>query len=126
MPMSGGELRVELFEAGADEERLEALTGFLRDELLQHDVDDVTALRGGPPPPGARAFDVLAVGGLLVSLGGSATALRDVVAAVRKWLVRDDGAVRAVRLQIGEDVLDLAAATPAEQERLVDLFVTRY
>lgn len=124
--MGGGELRVELFEEDADEERLAALTGFLRDELLHHDVDDVTALRGGPPPRGARGFDVLAVGGLLVSLGQSATALRDVVAAIRKWLARDDGVVRAVRLQIGDDVLDLAAATAAEQERLVGLFVARH
>jgi hypothetical protein len=124
--MGGGELRVELFEEGADGERLDTLTGFLREELLRHDVDDVTALRGGQPPPGARAFDVLAVGGLLVNLGRSAAGLRDVVAAIRKWLVREDGTRRAVRLQIGDDVLDLSDATAADQERLIDLFVARH
>ena len=84
----GSEVRVRLSEDGADAERLASLTGFLRQDLLQLDVQDVTALRAGEPPPGARAIDVAAVGGLLVSLSGSAEALRAVVAAVRKWLTR--------------------------------------
>ena len=87
----GSEVRVRLSEDGADAERLASLTGFLRQDLLQLDVQDVTALRAGEPPPGARAIDVAAVGGLLVSLSGSAEALRAVVAAVRKWLTRGDG-----------------------------------
>ncbi len=58
-----GEVRLLLFEEGADAERLERLTGFLREELLQIGVESVTALRASEPPPGARAFDVAAVGG---------------------------------------------------------------
>ena len=42
-----GQLRLQLAEEGADEERLDELTGFLRQELLQLDVDDVTALPAG-------------------------------------------------------------------------------
>jgi hypothetical protein len=38
------ELRIQLSESGADAERLDTLTGFLRRELLQLDVADVTAL----------------------------------------------------------------------------------
>jgi hypothetical protein len=122
----GGELRIQLAEDGADAERLDALTGFLRDELLQLEVEDVTALRAGEPPPGARVFDVIAVGGLLVSLGGSASGLGAVVSEIRKWLARGDGTRRTVRFEIGGDVLELSEATKADQDRLVDLFIDRH
>jgi len=122
----GGELRLQLSEDGADAERLDALTGFLRGDLLQLDVQDVTALRVGEPPPGSRAFDVAAVGGLLVSLSSSAEGLRAVVSAVRQWLARGEGTRRTVRVEIGGDVLELSEATAADQDRLVDLFVRRH
>ena len=121
-----GELRLLLAEEGADAERLERLTGFLRDELLQCDVQDVTPLRAGEPPPGARAFDVLAVGGLLASLGRSAAGLRSIVSAVRAWLGRGGEPRRAVRLELDGDVLEISAATAADQDRLVELFISRH
>jgi hypothetical protein len=120
------ELRVQLAEDGADAERLDELTRFLRDELLQLDVDDVTALRVGEPPPGARVFDVVAVGGLLVSLSRSAEGLRPIVSAIRKWLARGEGTRRTVRLEIDGDALELSEASAADQERLVSLFVSRH
>ena len=122
----GTELRVQLAEDGADAERLDELTRFLRDELLQLDVDDVTALRVGEPPPGARVFDVIAVGGLLVSLSRSAEGLRQIVSAIRKWLARGEGARRTVRLEIDGDALELSEASAADQERLIGLFVSRH
>jgi hypothetical protein len=125
MPVDG-ELRIQLSEEGADLERVEMLTGFLRQELLQCDVDNVTALRAGPPPADARVLDVLAVGGLLVGLGRSALGLRDVVLAIKNWLARDEGPPRVVRLQLGDNVLDLSAATAADQERLIELFIARH
>jgi hypothetical protein len=121
-----GELRLQLSEEGADAERIDSLTGFLRQELLQLDVDDVTALRAAAPPPGARAFDVLAVGGLLVSLGRSAEGLRGVVSAIRRWLARGSGTRRTVRMEIEGDVLELSEASAADQERLIGLFISRH
>ena len=120
------EVRLHLSEDGADAERLATLTGFLQQELLQLDLDDVTALPVGEPPPGSRAFDVVAVGGLLVAFGRSTEGLRAVVAAVRNWLTRADRTDRTVRLEIGGDVLELSGASSAEQQRLVDLFVSRH
>ena len=120
------ELRVHLSEDGADAERLDALTGFLRQELLQLDVEDVTPLRAGEPPPGSRVFDVVAVGGLLVTISRSAEGLRSVVSAIRKWLARGEGTRRAVRLELDGDVLELSEATAADQERLIGLFVGRH
>jgi hypothetical protein len=122
----GEEIRLHFAEDGADPERVAALTGYLRDELRQLDVEEVSALPGGEPPPGSRAFDAVAVGGLLVTLGRSADGLRSVVGTIRKWLSRGDGARRTVRLELGGDVLELSEASAAEQQRLIELFVRRH
>jgi hypothetical protein len=121
-----GELRLQLAEEGADAERLAALTGYLRGELLQLDVDDVTALQAGEPPPGSRAFDVATVGALLIALGQSAEGLRSVVAAIRDWLRRGEGTQRTVRLELDGDALELSQASTADQAQLIELFVARH
>lgn len=121
----GDALRVELAEDGADAERLDTLTRYLRQELLQLDVEDVTALRAGEPPPGARAFDLMAVNELMVYLGPTAEGLRTVVSAIRKWLGRGSGVRRTVRMELDGDVLELSEATEADLDRLIALFVDR-
>jgi len=121
-----GELRLQLSEDGADAERLATLTGYLRAELLQLDVEDVTALPAGEPPPGARVFSVDTVGALLIALGQSAEGLRSVVSAIRDWLKRGDGTRRSVRLELDGDALELSQASAADQERLIELFVRRH
>ena len=123
--MDGG-LRVQLSEEGADAERLDVLTGSLRQELLQLDVADVTALRAGEPPPGARGLDAVTVGGLLVALGSNAQGLSAVIAAIKSWLARRGGARRSVRLEIAGDALELSSATAADQDRLIGLFIDRH
>ena len=121
-----GELRLQLAEEGADAERLAALTGYLRGELLQLDVEDVTALQAGQPPPGSRAFDVATVGALLIALGQSAEGLRSVVSAIRDWLRRGEGTQRTVRLELDGDALELSQASTADQAQLIELFVARH
>ena len=123
--MSEG-LRLFLAEDGADAERLDGLTGQLRAELRRLDVDDVRTLPGGAAPPGTRAFDLQAVGAILVVLGQNPEVLNSVVTVVRGWLGRSDGTRRTVRLEIGGDVLELSEASAADQQRLVDLFVSRH
>ena len=121
-----GVLRVRLAEEDADEERLDALTSFLRQELLQLDVESVTKLPAGEPPPGARGLDAATVGGLLVGLGSAAEGLSAVISAVRAWLARGENTPRRVRLEIGGDALELSGATTADQDRLIGLFVGRH
>jgi hypothetical protein len=120
------EVRLRLAEDGADAQRLSSLVGFLREELLQLEVEDVTALRIGAPPPGARAIDAEVIGGLLITLAHGAEGLRAVVSAVRRWLARGDGVRRTVRLEIAGDALELTEASAADQERLVGLFLSRH
>lgn len=120
-------LAIRVSEDGADRERLAQLTIYLRAELLQLQVENVTALRAGDPPPDTRASEVTAAGGLLVTLGQAAEGLRSVVSVVRDWLRRSDGGpARTVRLELDGDTLELSHASPADQERLIELFVKRH
>jgi hypothetical protein len=121
-----GELRLLLSEDEADPERVETLTRLLREDLLQVDVRDVTALRAGQAPSGARALDAVAIGGLLVTLGPSVKSLSSVIGAIRNWLSRGQAMGRTIRMEIEGDVLELSAATRADQDRLVTLFVERH
>ena len=122
-----GELRLHLSEDGADAERLAVLTGYLRAELLQVvDVEEVSALPAGEPPPGARVFGVATVGALLITLGQSVEGLRSVVSVIREWLGRREGTGRAVRLALDGDALELSQASAADQERLIELFIRRH
>jgi hypothetical protein len=120
------ELLVEITEEGADPQRIAALSGYLREELLQLDVEDVKAPSGGPAPAGTRAVDVAAVGALLVDLGQSATGLQAVISAIRDWLGRGKQAGRGVRLKLGDDELELTQVSAADQDRLIQLFISHH
>jgi hypothetical protein len=121
-----GELGLQLSEDGADPERVAVLAGYLRAELLQLDIGDVTAIRAGEPPPGARGSEVSVAGGLLVAIGQAADSLRSVVLAVRDWLSRGERSGRVVRLELDGDVLELSQASAADQDRLIELFIGRH
>jgi len=120
------ELRVEISEAGADAERVATLTGYLRAELLQLDIENVKTPRAGEAPPGARAVDPATIGALLVALGESAKGLLTVVSVVKDWLRRGEGTSRTVRLELDGDSLELRRASAADQERLIEMFVSRH
>jgi hypothetical protein len=122
----GDALRLGITEDDADAERLDALTSYLRAELAELDVEDVAARPAGPAPPGARSGAIAAAGGLLVSLSQAADSLTSVVSAVRAWLGRGDNTPRTVRLELDGDVLELARPTPDDQERLIELFISRH
>jgi hypothetical protein len=119
-------VRLTLAEEGADAERLDQVTGFLRQELLELDVEDVAPLLAGEAPEGTRGIDVAAVGGLLVTLGQSTQAVQTILMTVRAWLGRGGSAHRSVRVEIGGDVLELADASTEDQDKLVDLFLRKH
>ncbi|MGV9559242.1 effector-associated constant component EACC1 [Streptomyces sp. NPDC003401] len=115
-----------LSEEGAEADRVAELTGYLREELLQLDVDDVTSVPGPEPPPGARAVDPATVGGLLVGLSGSMGALARVLDAVREWRARCRDSRPSLRLTLDDDVLELSEASPEQVTEAFDLFVRRH
>jgi hypothetical protein len=122
----GGVLRLFLAEEDADPERLDTLTSYLRADLIAHDVEDVSPLPADTIPPGARSGIATVIGGLLVNLGDAADGLAAVVSAVTQWLKRSDTPDRVVRIELDGDVLELHHPTPADQERLIQLFIGRH
>lgn len=94
----------------------------VRRELLDLDVDAVEPQWAGEPPPGTRAVDLTALGGLVVTIAQSAL-LPDVLAAVRAWLSRSQS--RSIKLELGGDVLELTGVSSAEQRRLADEWLRR-
>jgi len=121
-----GELHLQICEEGADAERLAVLAGYLRAELLQLNVEDVSTPQAGEAPPGARVVGAAAIGALLVTLGQSAEGLRSVVSVIGEWLRRGQGTRRTVRLELDGDALELGQASAADQARLIELFVSRH
>jgi hypothetical protein len=119
-------MTIRVAEDGADAERIDELTGYLRGEILQLDVAEVTRAPGGEAPPDSRGIDVAAIGALLVTLGSAATSLNDVVTVVRGWLGRGSGVRRSVKIEIDGDTLELSEVSLADQNRLVDMFVQRH
>jgi len=108
----------------ADAEELDELTRRLRTELLELDVYSVEALRAGDAPPGTRAADLLAIGGLLVTLAKSGDTLKTVASAIQAWLHAQPA--RSVELQIAGDTLKVSGVSSADQTKLIDLFVRRH
>ena len=120
------QLLILLSEEGAEAEHVAELTGHLREDLLDLDVDDVTAVPGEEAPPGARVVDVALIGGLLVALGKSATGLGQVVTVLRSWLGRFHDGRPSLRLQIDDDVLEVSEATDEQVEVAFRMFVERH
>jgi len=117
------ELRVGLeLEPGADAAEVEERTLQLRGELLELDVDDVRQPSVGPPPVGAKGVDSALVGTLVVTAGREAVSA--VVRLVAGWFSRGGG--RSVKLQVGDDVLELSDASREEQRRVVEAFLARH
>jgi ornithine cyclodeaminase/alanine dehydrogenase-like protein (mu-crystallin family) len=112
-----------------DQEELEALALQLREELLEAAVERVDPARAGEAPPGTRAVDALAVGGLIVTITKAAGPLLSVVKALQSWLSRNQDRNIHIVLQGGRDgeraELDAKGLTAAEQRLLVDAFLKR-
>jgi len=113
-------------DAGADasEEEVDRLTGRLREELLDLEVDDVRRAAAGDAPAGARGIDPEALGHLLVTLATAPATLRAVVGTVRAWLARS--AARSVRLELDGDVIEVTGVSSADQQRLIDAWLERH
>jgi hypothetical protein len=129
--MSDGlaELSAEL-QAGpdSDAEELAQLAGRLRAELLGLDVSAVRQSARGEAPEDAKGAGLLAAGelvvGLVVGLVVSPEVLASIIDTVRSWLGRNRA--RSVKLTLGGDALEVSGVSSAEQQRLIDLWVTRH
>lgn len=118
------ELRVELLPAAdIDTEEMAGLTGRLRSELLDLDVDAVERAVSGAVPDAAKGADLIALGALVVQFADSAM-LHSLVGVVASWLGRQDH--RSIKLTLDGDSLELSSVSTAEQQQLIDLWVNRH
>lgn len=109
----------------ADDRELEQLSIQLRDELLRLDeVKTVELLKAGPPPPGTRVVETIAVGSLLLKLVSSGAAVTGLFALLRTWITRDKD--RAITLHIGKDKLILKGHSSEEENKLFKEFLEKH
>jgi exopolysaccharide biosynthesis protein len=111
-------------DAPDEDEALAASALALGNELAELDVDDVVPVTAGEAPAGAKGIELLALGGLLIRLGRSSHALRQVVDAIRDWVGRTEA--RSVRMTVDGDVLEVTGATGADVKQLIDAWVERH
>ena len=118
------DLRIDLVVADTEPEEVDELTIRLRRELLELEVERVETAPSGEPPAGSRAFEVLALGGLVVTLARDAGALKGVVRTLQSWLARDQR--RSVKLELDGDALEVTGVSSQEQERLIAAWLARH
>lgn len=122
--MISGYLMNLTLEGAADivDVELDELTVQLRANLLELDVDNVELLRSQEAPAGSKPSEVITIGALAITL--SPIALRGVLQLVDNWLKTRP--IRRVRVVIGDNTIDLAQASPQQQERLIDAFIAAH
>ncbi|MFS8097750.1 caspase family protein [Lentzea alba] len=101
---------LRVHEDGADDDRIEQLTGFLRAELQE--LVPVTGV-SGEAAPGAKAIDLAELGTLLTTVSQS-TVLAALINAVSAWL--GQRRERSVTVEADGDPLELTGA-PSDEER---------
>lgn len=125
MAVSQAELSVELLTGpDADADELTQLVGRLRAELLDLDVDAVQQPERGQAPEESKGAGWLAAGELVVRLATSPEVLASVIAGIRSWLTRNRA--RSVKLTMSGDTLEVSGVSSAEQDRLIDLWMSRH
>jgi hypothetical protein len=123
--LMGTEVALDIVEDGSDSERLDQLALVLRQEILELDVESVSARTDGEAPPGTRGIDVAAAGALMVSLAPTVSAIGALMTTVLNWLQRGNSS-RSVKIKIGDDELELTGASSEVQRYLVDEWVRRH
>ena len=73
---------------------------------------------------GTRGLDLVAAGGLVVTVASTLGSVSQIVETVRRWLGRGgDSGGRTVEMSLGDHHLKLSGGSHEEQERLVRAFV---
>jgi Effector Associated Constant Component 1 len=111
-------------DADTDEHELAELSGWLRRELLELNVESVEPAGTGDAPRGAKGLETLGVGALVVQLAQSAGMLRAVLGTVQSWLAGYRG--RTVKIEMDGDVIEMTGVSSSDQQRLIDAWVTRH
>ena len=105
----------------ADDEELTELGRRLRMELLELDVAAVDPRHAGVAPAGAKG-DPVTLATLAVTL--APVALAALMTALQTWLSRHERA--SVTVESGGEKLVVTGSPSTEQQRLIEIFVSRH
>ncbi len=114
-------IAIEL-EPGVDAEELDQQLRWLREELLELEVESVNRVSGDTAPDGAKAPAADLASTLIIAFSNSAV-LAALVGVVRTWLSRGLG--RRVKLQIGADSIEIEGLSAVDQEKLIEQWIAR-
>lgn len=103
-------------DAEVESDELAQLRAWLREELLELDVDAVEGLADQAAPEGAKGVASESAGTLIVTLSNSAV-LVALAGALRSWLGRGSG--RKVTVRLGNDMIEVSGASPEDQQKLI-------
>jgi hypothetical protein len=104
-------------EAENDVEDLGNRTVYLRDELLELDVDDVMRVRAEPAPAGTKAADSYSAYSLIISLSDSVV-IASVITLLQSWINRNKGV--SATIQIGADKIEVKDVSAAKLIKIVE------
>jgi hypothetical protein len=110
-------------DAEVESDELAQLTAWLREELLELDVDSVEGVADESTPDRAKGPAADSVGTLVVTLSNSAV-LVALTGVLRSWLSRGSG--RKVSLRLGDDTIEVSGASPEDQQRLIAAWLDRH
>lgn len=117
-------LGIRLNDSGLDDEELASLADRLRSELFSLDVYGVVST---PPeeniPQGAKGIELAAIGSLVVKFVGPEV-LKSVVSTVKTWFARQK--LGSIEMTLDGDTLKLTGVSTENQERLIELWVSRH
>jgi hypothetical protein len=115
---------IEIHEQDASPEELDRLAEGLSRELSDLDVDRVTKATAGEAPPGTRAFEIVAVGALIVEFARSSETLAKVVGVIKSWLGNRQH--QSIKVQMDGDTLEIAGASSEQQEQVIQAWIERH
>jgi hypothetical protein len=107
-----------------DAEELSELTLWLRQELLELDVEEIDLAKRGTAPSGTKAADVSELGTLIITLATSGTLLTAVVKTITSVVSRHQ--YRSATLKVDNDVLELAGLSTRAQQRVIEDWISRH
>jgi hypothetical protein len=118
------DIRVE-FVGGtdADEAEIDDLTRALREEILQvEEVDHVEQASAGPAPEDSKAFDIAAIGALIVGIAPGVQAAGKVIEVVRNWLAARGSSAPPMQMTVNGKSITVVP-TDEQRDALVDAFI---
>jgi len=106
-----------------EDEMLGKITGQLRHELLELDIEKVEPNRTGKLPEGARG-DPFTLGTLILTLAASGGIFSKLIDTLQLWL--QNRGSRQLSLEIDGDKLTINGNPTKSQQQLIDLFINRH